>query len=193
MHPRCCTLLAVGFCTLLLTCQPPALGQGALTVLKANQTQRLPDPRFRAPFGVWEIDRVASMLAKASERRIFGKIVVNDNIPLARIYGPLEAGEIHINSRAAQHIPPNSWAFVIGHEFAHRTHGLGFQGQTNPELEFQADVAGAEYALRAGFDLAAHIAWTLSRQTDHRSPTHGSPHERAKRLGTHFGIHLNTV
>ena len=143
--------------------------------------------------GVWEIDRLASMVARATGRQAAGRIVVSDGVPLARITGPLEAGEIQINPIAARMIPPNSWAFIIGHELAHRTHGIGRQGKTNPEDEFQADVIGAEYAMKAGFDLAAHIAWALSRQSDDWSVSHGSSHERANRLGARFGVSPQAV
>lgn len=155
--------------------------------------QRLPDPRFRPPFGLWEIDRVASMVAKATGQRVSGTIIISEESPLARIRGPVHAGEIQINPRAAATIPPNSWAFIIGHEFAHRTHDLGDHGQTNPELEFQADVIGARYAMNAGFDLAAHIAWTLSRTGNQWSASHGSLHDRAQRLGLQYGIPQQAV
>jgi hypothetical protein len=155
--------------------------------------QRLPDPRFRPPFGTWEIDRVASMVAKATGQSVSGTIIVSEESPLARIRGPLDGGEIQINPRAAVTIPPNSWAFIIGHEFAHRTNDLGSHGQTNPELEFQADLIGARYAMDAGFDLAAHIAWTLSRTGNRWTPSHGSLHDRAERLGQHYGIPWQAV
>jgi len=155
--------------------------------------RKLPDPRFRPPFGFWEIDRVASMVAKASNSQAAGSIVVSEASALASIHGPLEAGEIHINPRAAATIPPNSWAFIIGHEFAHRTHEIGNHGQTSPEEEFRADVVGANYAIKAGFDLPAHIAWTLSRTSDNWSPSHGSLHDRANRLGAYYRIPREAV
>jgi len=154
---------------------------------------RLPDPRFRPAYGEWEIDRVASMVGKATGQRVSGTIVVSEESPLARIRGPLDAGEIQINPRAAATIPPNSWAFIIGHEFAHRTHDLGNHGQTNPNLEFQADLIGARYAMDAGFDLPAHIAWMLSRTGNQRTPSHGSLHDRGNRLGRHYRIPREAV
>jgi hypothetical protein len=158
-----------------------------------QRAQRLPDPRFRTPYGVGEIDRVASMVAKTTGQRVSGNVVVTEATALASIGGPLENGEIRINPRAAATIPPNSWAFIIGHEFAHRTHELGLHGRTNPELEVQADVIGARYAMDAGFDLAAHIAWTLSHTGNRWSPSHGSLHDRAERLGLHYGIPQEAV
>jgi hypothetical protein len=112
--------------------------------------------------------------------------------PFAGIRGPIDDGEIIINPRAAREVPPNTWAFVIGHEFAHQIHRFGPQGDTNPEKEFTADLIGAEYAVKAGFDLAAHIAWVLAGPNHHPSP-HGPPHSRAERLGRHFGISAAAV
>lgn len=183
-------LLTCGFATAQ---DLPTFGEPKPSEQSQNGGQRLPDPRYRSPFGVWEIDRVASMVARATGLHPAGRIVVSDGVPLARISGPLEAGEIHINPIAARTIPPNSWAFIIGHEFAHRTHGIGQQGRTSPEDEFRADVIGAQYATKAGFDLAAHIAWALARQSDHWSESHGSPHDRANRLGVWFGVSIQAV
>jgi hypothetical protein len=154
----------------------------------SEMSQRLPDPRFRPAYGVWELDKVASMVAKATGQRASGSIIVSEESPLARVRGPLDGGEILINPKAAATIPPNSWAFIIGHEFAHQTHNLGNYGVTNPELEFQADVIGARYAMDAGFDLTAHIAWTLSRTGNQWTQSHGSLHDRAERLGHRYRI-----
>jgi hypothetical protein len=154
----------------------------------SEMSQRLPDPRFRSAYGVWELDKVASMVAKATGQRASGSIIVSEESPLARVRGPLDGGEILINPKAAATIPPNSWAFIIGHEFAHQTHNLGNHGGTNPELEFQADVIGARYAMDAGFDLSAHIAWTLSRTGNRWTQSHGSLHDRAERLGHRYRI-----
>lgn len=158
-----------------------------------SSTHGLPDPRFRPPFSDWEIDRVASMVASTTGHPVSGSIVISEESPLASIRGPLDGGEILINPRAAATIPPNSWAFIIGHEFAHRSHNLGNHGQTNPELEFEADVVGARYAMDAGFDLAAHIAWTLTHTANGWSPSHGSLHDRAERLGRRYGIPQQAV
>ncbi len=192
---RATLALVFGFLTCGFTTAQnlPTFGEPKSSEQSQNGRQRLPDPRYRSPIGVWEIDRVASMVARATGLHASGRIVVSDGVPLARISGPLEAGEIHINPGAARTIPPNSWAFIIGHELAHRTNGIGQQGRTSPDAEFRADVIGAEYAIKAGFDLAAHIAWTLSRQSDDWSESHGSLHDRANRLGARFGVPLQAV
>jgi len=151
--------------------------------------KRLPDPRYRPPVGLWEIDRVASMVGKATGNRIRGRLTLNDdpNGPLARVRGRAGQGEIQINPRAARRIPPNSWAFIIGHEFAHQLGHLGTHGATTPERELQADIKGAEYARAAGFDLPAHLGWMFSQPT-HGSYSHGDWHARAEATARHFGI-----
>jgi Zn-dependent protease with chaperone function len=128
------------------------------------------------------------MVAKATGQRVSGTVVVTESTALASIGGPLENGEIRINPRAAATIPPNSWAFIIGHEFAHRTHGLSSPEGTNPEMEAEADAIGARYAMAAGFDLAAHLDWTLTHLRDGWSNSHGSIHDRAFRLAARYGF-----
>lgn len=154
---------------------------------------RLPDPRYRRPFGMWEIDRVASMVARATGQQTAGSITVTDQVEVAGIGGSLGEGELLINPNAAAIISPNSWAFIIGHEFAHRTHGLSSPNGTDPEIEAQADAIGARYAMAAGFDLAAHIEWTLSHVRDGWSPSHGSTHKRALRLASTYGASQQTM
>ena len=187
----CAALCLLSSCTVYLSGDSSFVPESVEPVTQSDR--RLPDPRFRPPFGVWEIDRVASMVAKATGREAAGNVVVSEACPLAAIHGPLEAGEIRVNPRAAATIPPNSWAFIIGHEFAHRTHDIGHMGQTSPEEEFQADVVGARYAIDAGFDLPAHIAWVLAHTRDGWSSSHGSLHDRASQLGARYGIPRDAV
>lgn len=153
------------------------------------QSRRLPDPRYRPAFGLWEIDRVACMVARATGEQLQGTVhVANDtSAPFASMRGSLEDGEIIINPRAASEVPPNSWAFVIGHEFAHKIHQFGHRHDTDPEQELRADIIGARYAMDAGFDLPAHLAWILMRP-DGGSASHGSRHDRAMRTAAHFRI-----
>lgn len=171
----------------------PTLCEPKSTKQFQNGREHLPDPRYRSPMGIWEIEHVASMVAKATGRQAAGRIAVADGVSVARISGTLEAGKIQINPVAARMIPPNSWAFIIGHELAHCTHGIGHQGRTSPEDEFRADVIGAQYASKAGFDLAAHVAWVLARQSDEWSESHGSLHDRASRLGARLGAPIESV
>lgn len=153
--------------------------------------QRLPDPRYRAPFGVWELDRVASMVAKASGFAVRGKLRIADqqDCPLARIQGSASSGIVTIHPAAAREVPPNSWAFIFGHEFAHQTDSLArsSSGCSNQECERRADIVGAEYAVRGGFDVAAYAAWILSCP-ESVSQSHGSRHGRAMALIEYFRI-----
>jgi hypothetical protein len=157
--------------------------------LPSVQSGRLPDPRYRPAFGLWEINRVASMVARATGERLQGAVyVANDSrAPFASMRATAEGGDIVVNPRAAAEVPPNSWAFVIGHEFAHRIHGFGHRHDTGPEQELRADIIGARYALDAGFDLSAHLAWILMRP-DGGSASHGSPHDRALQLAAHYRV-----
>lgn len=169
----------------------PAVASG-----QDGHPQRLPDPRYRAPFGVWELDRVASMVAKASGFVVRGKLRVADHqdCPLARIQGSASSGIITVHPVAARDVPPNSWAFIFGHEFAHQTdpRARSSSGHSNPECERWADIVGAEYAVRGGFDVAAYAAWILSRP-ESVSQTHGSRHGRAMVLIEHFRIPMEAV
>lgn len=157
--------------------------------VRTFKSQRLPDPRYRPAFGLWEIDRVACMVARATCEQLQGTVnVANDTrAPFASMRGSADGGDILINPRAAVEVPPNTWAFVMGHEFAHRIHGFGYRYDTDPEQELRADIIGAKYAMDAGFDLPAHLAWILMRP-DGWSGTHGSRHERAVQLAEHFGV-----
>lgn len=150
--------------------------------------KRLPDPRYRPPMGLEEIDRVASMVARASGSEVRGRIQLGtDPGPTCRVRGSADDGTIQVHPKAAQNIPPNSWAFIIGHEFAHQIHRFGPHGGTSPEVELQADIYGAEYARKAGFDLSAHLGWMFSRR-NHGSDSHGDWHGRAEATARHFGI-----
>ncbi len=118
-----------------------------------QQPTRLPDPRFRSPLGVWEIDKIASKVGRATGQRVRGRIVEEENVPFAGIRGPLDGGEIRVNPRMARIAPPNTWAFVIGHELAHRILDQQGKQEPGPNLEVQADILGARFALPAGSDL----------------------------------------
>ena len=170
------------------------LANPALPDRQGNSQHRLPDPRYRRAFGLWEIDRVASMVVRATGEQLAGAVLVatDARAPFASMRGTIQGGEIIINPRAAAEVPPNSWAFVIGHEFAHAIHQFGHLHDTSPEQELRADIIGAEYAMTAGFDLAAHLAWILMR-SDGGSATHGSRHGRALQLAAHFGVTQESI
>jgi hypothetical protein len=138
--------------------------------------------------GIEELDRVASMVARASGSKVRGNIELGpDPGPICRIRGSAEEGTVQIHPLAAVQVPPNSWAFIFGHEFAHQLGSFGPHGSTTPELELQADIAGAGYARNAGFDLAAHLGWMFSHRNTY-SDSHGEWHGRAEATARHFGI-----
>jgi hypothetical protein len=149
---------------------------------------RLPDPRYRPPMGLEELERVAASVGSASGSVIRGRIVTGpDTSPLCGIRGSMDDGIIRIHPQAAKQIPPNSWAFIFGHEFAHQTQRLAQHGPTSPTLELRADIVGVEYARKAGFDLAAHLGWIFSCRNQY-SDSHGDWHARAQATARHFGI-----
>ena len=124
-------------------------------------------------------------------------MVVEDttgSVPVASVTGVSLSGRITVNPRAAREIPPNSWAFILAHEIAHLTDE---RAQESPRrdivtAEWNADEIGAGYALRGGFDLAAHLGWIFSRP-DQWSPRHGGQYDRARRLATRYGVNWSAV
>ena len=152
------------------------------------EASRLPDPRYRRPMGLQELEGVASTVGRASGSAMHGRIVLGPETgPLCGIRGSMDNAIIRVHPRGAGQIPPNSWAFIFGHEFAHQTQHLAQHGDTTPELELRADIVGAEYARKAGFDLAAHLGWIMSCR-DQYSSSHGDWHARAQATARHFGI-----
>jgi hypothetical protein len=149
---------------------------------------RMPDPRYRPPMGLGELELVASAVGSASGSAMRGRIVTGpDTGPLCGIRGSVDEGIIRVHPRAAKQVPPNSWAFVFGHEFAHQTQHLAQHGPTTPALELRADIVGVEYARKAGFDLAAHLGWIFSCRNQY-SDSHGDWHARAHATARHFGV-----
>lgn len=132
----------------------------------------LPDPRYRGPVELWELEAVAYMVASASGLPIAGYIEVakDEDAPLIKMRGPLTNNVMVLNPLAFRGIPPNSWAFIFGHEFARRTKTKSEipQETSKADLERRADRVGATFARAAGFDLGAHLAWALG---PHRQPT----------------------
>lgn len=160
---------------------------------EAHSGRRLPDPRYRPPTGIDELDRVASMVSRASGGGFRGSIGLGpDPGPTCRIRGRRDGGEILVHPVALNRVPPNSWAFIFGHEFAHQSGRYGAHGSTTPELELRADIEGVEFARQAGFDLTAHLGWIFSRP-DHASEIHGGNHDRAEAVARHYGIHPDEI
>jgi hypothetical protein len=136
-----------------------------------------------------EIDQVAQRVARETGKPL--SVYVNENpnprSAMASMYHRAWGGRIVVNPRSARQVPLNSWAFIFGHEFAHHVHDFGHRGHTDPEQELRADILGAEYAIRAGYDLVPYLRWMLASS---RSITrsHGSMHERAHAMARYFGV-----
>ena len=79
----------------------------------------------------------------------------------------------------------NTWAFVLGHELSHVI--LSHSGPNGPREERAADVRGARLAMRSGYDLNDYI-FSIYRQLNHCTPSHGCWHERAKNLEDNFNV-----
>ncbi len=169
--------------------RPAAVAQ---PTIRRPQAAR-PDPRYRPPINFKELQSVAGEVAKASGRKIRWRLELGaDPGPLARISGGMDDCIIRLHPVAARQVPPNTWAFIIGHEFAHRVENLGEHGDTNPANELKADIAGARYAMAAGYRLEAFLGWVLA-EPNQTSNSHGSLHGRVWAIATHFGIPENVL
>ncbi len=154
---------------------------------------RYPDPRYRPAVNFSELQAVAGKVAKATGREIHWRLALGKNPgPLALIRGGLEDCTIFIHPIGARQVPPNTWAFIIGHEFAHRVENLGNHSQSNPANELKADIAGARYAMAAGYRLEAFLGWVLT-EPNQSSTSHGSLHQRVYAIAAHFGIPKNVI
>ncbi len=142
------------------------------------------DPRYRPPVGISELRAVAAKVAKATGRDIRWRLELGtDPGPLALIRGGLDNCTILIHPVAARTVPPNTWAFIFGHEFAHRVENLGSHSQSNPSNELKADIAGARYAMAAGYRIESFLGWVLT-EPNHQTKSHGSLRDR-------YRAHLN--
>ena len=147
-----------------------------------------PDPRYRPPVNMVELRAIAGQVAKATGRDIRWRLVLgNDPGPLAIIHGGLDDCTILIHPVGARKLPPNTWAFIFGHEFAHLVENLGTHSKTNPGNELKADIAGARYAMAAGYRLEAFLGWVLT-EPNNRTESHGSPRDRVYQIAARFGI-----
>lgn len=147
-----------------------------------------PDTRYRPPAGISELQAVAGKVARASGRRIHWRLQTGANPgPLVRIRGTVDDCTIYVHPIAARKVPPNTWAFLFGHEFAHLTDNLGSHAPTNPSMELKADLVGARYAMAAGYRIEAFLGWVLT-EPDQQSTSHGLLHRRVRAIGTHFGV-----
>jgi hypothetical protein len=147
-----------------------------------------PDPRYRPTAGFSELRAVAAEVALASGRKIHWQLQAGSNPgPLVQIGGSVDNCTIYVHPIAASKVPPNTWAFLFGHEFAHMTESLGNHSATNPSNELKADIVGARYAMAAGYRIETFLGWVLT-EPDQQTASHGSLHQRVQALAAHFGV-----
>jgi len=92
---------------------------------------------------------------------------------------------IYIDPTMVNFFSKNDWAFMIGHEFAHLLHAG--EELDSSKLETLCDINGANYAIRAGYNLNSYLV-TLERFGDNCSTTHGCMKDRLKNLQHHFKL-----
>jgi hypothetical protein len=183
-------LVAAGLssCVMPVPSRPPEEREG----LAPPPPRRILPPATganRPAKGLWEIDRVAQRVARATGKPLVVTVQENpeSRSPVASMYHRVNGGRIVLNPRAARRIPLNAWAFIFGHEFAHHVHRFGNRGHTDPEQELRADILGAEYAMAAGYELVPYLRWMLANSGAY-TRSHGSMHERAFAVARHFGV-----
>jgi hypothetical protein len=132
-------------------------------------------------------------VAKASGRQIRWSLAHGTNPgPLATIRGSADDCTIYIHPVAARKVPPNTWAFIFGHEFAHLLEDLGTHSQTSPANELKADIAGARYAMAAGYRIESFLGWVLT-EPNQQTDSHGSLHRRVQAISAHFRIPQSAI
>lgn len=170
----------------LASTKPPAASD------RRSRTGR-PDPRYRPPQNFAELQTVAGEVAKASGRKVRWRLVHGANPgPLVTIRGNVNDCTIYIHPVAARKVPPNTWAFIFGHEFAHLLENLGTHSQTSPANELKADIAGARYAMAAGYRIEAFLGWVLT-EPNQQTHTHGALHKRVQSIAAHFRIPQSAI
>lgn len=156
----------------------------------------LPDPRFRTAIGLQELQNLVNLIVAKNGLQARVTVVedMSGTVAVARVSGVALSARIEVNPQLARTLPPNSWAFILGHEIAHLVDARARQGYgTNfQSVEWNADLIGAGYAQRGGFDLAAHLGWIFSRPNQ-GSPNYGSDHERAMHVARHFAVDWGAV
>ncbi len=154
---------------------------------------RYPDPRYRPPVDFSELQAVARQVAKASGREIHWRLALGpDPGPLVSIRGGLNDCTIFIHPVASRRLPPNTWAFLFGHEFAHLVEDLGNHSPDNPTTELKADIAGARYAMAAGYRIESFLGWVLT-EPNQKSKSHGSLRDRVNSIAKHFNVPLKSI
>ena len=69
---------------------------------------------------------------------------------------------------------------------------MGSHSQTNPSNELKADIAGARYAMAAGYRIEAFLGWVLTER-DQPSDSHGTLSGRVQAIAARFGVPPNVI
>lgn len=155
--------------------------------------QGRPDPRYRPAKNFAELQAVAGEVAKATGRKIRWRLQLGPaQGPLVKVRGTLNDCTITLHPVAAQKVPPNTWAYLFGHEFAHLVEELGTHSATSPANELKADIAGARYAMAAGYRLDAFLGWVLT-EPNQNTATHGSLHQRVQQIAKRYGVSQKAI
>lgn len=158
-----------------------------------SSKRRYPDPRYRPATNFAELQVVAGQVAKTSGSKIRWRLALGKNPgPLVMIRGDLDDCVITIHPVAARKVPPNTWAFIFGHEFAHLVERLGTHSQTHPSDELKADIEGARYAMAAGYRVEAFLGWALTER-DQSSLSHGTLRERVQAIAARYGVRPKAI
>lgn len=173
---------------------PPAVATPNPPPSRLKPSKRpYPDLRYRPAMNFSELQAVAGQVAKTSGRKIRWRLELGkDPCPLAVIRGGLDDCTIAIHPLAARKVPPNTWAFIFGHEFAHLVESVGTHSLTNPSNELKADIAGARYAMAAGYRIEAFLGWVLTER-DQASDSHGILRARVQAIAARFGVRQNLI
>ena len=92
---------------------------------------------------------------------------------------------IYVDSYELSNKSNNTWAFVLGHELAHKYYGAGGTASS----EWSADELGARWAINAGYNVSKYINSILN-DYDSCSKSHGCWHSRAHNLARKFGVSI---
>ena len=187
----CLAIIALGVCASCSGQPMPGAGKPRMPSARPPAPRfpgGRPDPRYRQPLNFAELQAVAGEVAKSTGREIKWHLARGANPgPLVSISGGLENCTIFIHPVAARQVPPNTWAFLFGHEFAHLVENLGDASETTPAKELKADIAGARYAMAAGYRLETFLGWVLT-EPNQSSDSHGSLRKRVHAIAAHFGL-----
>ena len=93
---------------------------------------------------------------------------------------------IYVHSQKLAYESYNTWAFVMGHELAHKYLGRG----GTPKSEWDADIYGARWAINSGYEVRTYVSALLDHP-DSCGPSHGCWHGRAHNIARRYGVRLN--